>query len=72
MLLALTSVAIAETPAARGAYSSARAFAFYFRALENSRMPVGFWQRVALSLVLASADAPKTACARDNPGASRS
>jgi len=72
LLLALASVAAAGTPAVRGAYSSARIFAFYFRALENSRVPVGFWQRVALSLVLTSADSPKAACARDDPGASRS
>jgi hypothetical protein len=72
LLLALASVAAAETPVARGAWSSARVFTFYFRALENSRVPVGFWQRVALSLMLASADSPKAACARDNPGAPRS
>jgi hypothetical protein len=38
--------------------ASAQSFLRHYRALENSGVPTGFWERVAFSLVLASADSP--------------
>ncbi len=38
---------------------SAREFVCYYRSLEPSTLRSGLWERVALSLVLASADSPE-------------
>jgi hypothetical protein len=41
------------------AYRSPRGFVGYFRSIEKSTLQEGLWERVALSLVLASADSPE-------------
>jgi hypothetical protein len=64
-LLAAVSLAGTYSPSGRRAYRSAREFVTYFRSLEKSNAPEGLWQRVALSLVLASADPPEPVCAAE-------
>ena len=64
-LLVLVSLAWAgRTGPARHFLASANDFVRYYHALEETSLRPGFWDRVALSLVLASAERPKTPCAK--------
>jgi hypothetical protein len=58
---------ITLTDPGRHLLASTRSFVRYFRALENSGVPAGFWERVAFSLVLASTES--SACPSSQPGA---
>jgi hypothetical protein len=58
VLAAVGLLGIEGQSVARG-YRSARAFVCYYRSLEPSTLRNGLWERVALSLVLASADSPE-------------
>jgi hypothetical protein len=49
---------IGGTCSGRHAIVSAHRFVRYYRAIEETDTQKGFWERVALSLVLASADSP--------------
>ena len=62
LLLAATSLGAAATPAGRHAYWSTREFFSYFQALDRSTRPAGFWEKLTLSLVLASAANDKPEC----------
>jgi hypothetical protein len=62
-LLTAVSLAGAYSPSGQRAYRSAREFIVYFRSLDKTDAPGGLWQRVALSLVLTSADSPEPVCA---------
>ena len=64
-LLTAISLAGMNSPSGRRAYHSTREFVVYFRSLEKSNAPRGLWERVALSLVLASADSPEPVCAAE-------
>lgn len=65
LLLVVVSLAWAgRTGPARHFLASANDFVRYYRALEETSLRPGFWDRVALSLVLASAECPKTPCAK--------
>jgi len=60
LLLALVSLAGAgRTAPARHFLSSANQFVSYYRALEQASVRTSFWDRVVLSLVLASGECPK-------------
>jgi len=57
LLLGVLSLGgITLTNPGRRLLASTQSFVRYFRALENSGVPAGFWERVAFSLVLASTD----------------
>jgi hypothetical protein len=71
-LLAAISLLGMENLPVRNAYCSAHEFFTYFRAPEKSSAPAGFWERVALSLALTSANSPKPACASERAKASGS
>ena len=67
--LVLTAVTLlgANNPAVARAYCATRGFVGNFRSIEASTLQKGLWERVALSLVLASAHSPEhvganTAC----------
>jgi len=69
--LLLTAVTLlgANNPGIARAYCATRGFVGSFRSIEASTLQKGLWERVALSLVLASADSPEhgrghTACHR--------
>ena len=64
-LLTAASLAGFYSPSGQRAYRSAREFVVYYRSLEKSNAPKGLWERVALSLVLASADSPEPVCAAE-------
>jgi hypothetical protein len=69
-ILLLSSVSlggIALTNPGRRVLVSTQSFVRYFRALENSGVPGGFWERVAFSLVLTTTDA--SASPSSKPGA---
>jgi hypothetical protein len=53
-----------STAPARHFLSSAREFVGYYRAIEESSVRAGFWDRVVLSLVLASRECPKAPCGK--------
>ena len=65
--LVLTAVTLlgASNPAITRAYCATRGFVGNFRAIEASTLQKGLWERVALSLVLASADSPQHVCANN-------
>lgn len=71
LLLAAVSLGAAGTPAGRHAYWSTREFFSYFQALKQPSGPAGFWERLTLSLVLASAADSEPGCkdARRPPSA---
>ena len=58
LLLGMVSLGgITLTNPGRRVLVSTQSFVRYFRALENSGVPGGFWERVAFSLVLTTTDA---------------
>ncbi len=61
--LVLTAVTLlgANNPAVARAYCATRGFVGNFRSIETSTLQKGLWERVALSLVLASAHSPEHA-----------
>jgi hypothetical protein len=60
LLLVLVSLAGAgRTEPARHFLGSAHQFVRYYRALEETSLRASFWDRVALSLVLATSECPK-------------
>jgi hypothetical protein len=63
ILLAAASLVGTSNPSIERAYQSARGFVGHFRSIEGSTLQNGLWERVALSLVLASADSPEPVCA---------
>jgi len=60
-ILVLTAVTLLGTnsPAVARAYCATRGFVGNFRSIEASTLQEGLWERVALSLVLASAHSPE-------------
>jgi hypothetical protein len=58
VLAAVTLVGI-NNPAVARAYCATRGFVGNFRSIKQSTLQQGLWERVALSLVLASADSPE-------------
>ncbi len=63
IVLAAAGVVGISDPCVGHAYASARGFGAYFRSIEKSTLQHGLWERVALSLVLASANSPEPVCA---------
>jgi hypothetical protein len=63
ILLAAVTMAGASNPSVERAYYSTRGFVCHFRSIEKSTLQKGLWERVALSLVLVSADSPEPVCA---------
>ena len=66
LLLTGVSLAAGSTSAGRQAIWSTRDFFCYYQELSSSNRPESFWDRVGLSLILAST-APKPVCARQCP-----
>jgi hypothetical protein len=62
LLLAAVSLGGAGTPAGRHAFCSTREFFSYFQASKQSSGSAGFWERLTLSLVLASAANREPGC----------
>ena len=59
MVLAAATLLAGNNPSIERAYCAARGFVGNFRSIEKSTLQKGLWERVALSLVLASADSPE-------------
>lgn len=55
VVLALTLTGASSAVPARHLVHTADRFVGYYRALENSKMAGAFWERVAVSIVLAAA-----------------
>lgn len=56
LLAAVSLAGVGSTSPARQFLSSANHFVCYYRALGNAGVQAGFWERIALSFVLASSD----------------
>lgn len=67
LLCALGLAGVSQSAPARQFVSSARQFAVYYHALERTSVRAGFWDRVALSLALASASSNPAECANYAP-----
>ncbi len=59
VVLAAVTLLGANNPAVARAYCATRGFVGNFRSIETSTLQKGLWERVALSLVLASAHSPE-------------
>jgi len=59
VVLAAVTLAGINNPAVARAYCATRGFVGNFRSIQESTLQQGLWERVALSLVLASADSPE-------------
>ncbi len=59
-LLASMSFAGTMTRPGKDFLDSAGNVVWYYRALENAEVPTGLWARIAYSLVLATADSPRS------------
>jgi hypothetical protein len=71
MVLAAASITgLGSTPPARHFLASANDFVSYYRALGQSNRKVGILERVALSLVLVSADSAQRDCDKKPPTSS--
>ncbi len=59
VVLAAVTLAGSNNPSIARAYCATRGVVGNFRSIEKSTLRKGLWERVALSLVLASADSPE-------------
>ncbi len=59
VVLAAGTLVGSNNPSIKRAYCATRGFVGSFRSIEKSTLQKGLWERVALSLVLASADSPE-------------
>ena len=59
LVLAAATLVGSNNPSIARAYCATRGFVGSFRSIEKSTLQQGLWERVALSLVLASADSPE-------------
>jgi hypothetical protein len=67
LLGALSLAGVSQSAPAKRFVSSAQQFAIYYHTLERTSVRAGFWDRVALSLALASASSTPAECAGDPP-----